>query len=371
MLAASFPAFIAPRFQVNDVLKTGVASVLGGRGSRTRSALVLLQVALALVLLIGSGLLQRVLAVHWGFNPERLLTLEMRLSESKYGTPSKHMQRPGGPILVISPSYFQTMGTAILAGRPFAPSDHAQAERVAIVNAAFARQFYPGGDALGKRIQWGANEEYTTIVGISADMRQRGRESKVDTELFLPAAQNPVRPVNLMIRTKTEPTAFAPAARMAVWATDKDQPIYSVASMNDLIRQSGANRRIETLLVSFLGMLATILAAIGIYGVVAETISQRTGEIGLRMALGARTGDILRMVLLRSLLLTLGGIAVGTGAGLYVVRYLQSLIFGVDLRDAVTFASAGGFLLFVALVAAYLPARRSASIDPAATLRSQ
>jgi putative ABC transport system permease protein len=422
LLAASFPAIIAPGFRVNDVLKTGVASVLSGRGSRVRSALVLVQVALALVLVIGSDLLlrslQRVLDVNWGFRPERLLTLQMKLPESKYDTPSKQaafveellahvkslpgvesaatssslpltgymgtatfrfegqpspppIQRPGGPILVISPSYFQTMGTAILAGRPFGPSDHAQTDRVAIVNAAFARQFYPGGDALGKRIQWGANEEYTTILGISADMRQTGRESKVDTELFLPEAQNPVRPVNLIIRTKTAPSMLASAARLAVWATDKDQAIYSVASMDDLIRKSSANRRIETLLVSFLGLLATTLAAIGIYGVVAETISQRTAEIGLRMALGARTGDILRMVLRRSLILTLGGIVVGTCASLYVVRYLQSLVFGVDLRDAVAFGSAGVFLLIVAMVAAYLPARRSVSIDPASTLRSQ
>jgi putative ABC transport system permease protein len=213
--------------------------------------------------------------------------------------------------------------------------------------------------------------EYTTIVGISTDMRQTGRESKVDTELFLPEAQNPVRAVNLIIRTKTEPSALASAARIAVWATDKDEAIYSLVSMDDLVRKSGTNRRIETLLLSFLGLLATGLAAIGIYGVVAETISQRTSEFGLRMALGARSGDILRMVLMRSLVLTLGGIVVGTGAGFYVVRYLQSLVFGIDLRDAVTFASDGGFLLVVALVAAYLPARRSASIDPAATLRSQ
>jgi predicted lysophospholipase L1 biosynthesis ABC-type transport system permease subunit len=237
------------------------------------------------------------------------------------------------------------------------------------VNATFAKRFYPGGDAIGERIQWGAMQEYTTIVGTTADMRQTGRESKVDTELFLPEMQNPVRSVNLIIRTKTEPSALASAARMAVWATDKDEAIYSLASMDDLIRKSGANRRVETLLLTFLGLLATALAAIGVYGVVAETISQRSSEIGLRMALGAQPGDILRMVLQRSLALTLAGIVMGTGAGFYLVRYLQSLLFGVDLRDGVTFWSAGGMLLVVALVAAYLPARRAARIDPVATLR--
>jgi putative ABC transport system permease protein len=189
--------------------------------------------------------------------------------------------------------------------------------------------------------------------------------------LFLPEAQNPVRAVNLIIRTKTEPAALASAARMAVWATDKDQAIYEVASRDDLIRRSGANRRIETLLLSFLGLLATSLAGIGIYGVVAETISHRTSEIGLRIALGARQADILRMVLVRRLVLTLAGIVVGTGAGWYLVRYLQSLIFRIDLLDALAFGSAGAFPLLIAIIAAYLPARRSASIDPAATLRSQ
>jgi predicted permease len=422
LLAGLLPAAIAPKLQINDVLKTGVTSVLGGRGSRMRSALVLVQVALALVLLIGSGLLlrslQRVLAVNWGFRPERLLTLQMRLPESKYDTSSKQaafveellarldglpgvesaatssslplmgymgtatlrfegqpapppIQRPGGPILIITPSYFQTMGTALLAGRHFMASDNAKAQRVAIVNATFAKRFYAGGDAIAKRIQWGAMQEYTTIVGITADMRQTGRESKVDTELFLPEMQNPVRSVNLIIRTKTEPSSLASAARMAVWATDKDEAIYSLASMDDLIRKSGANRRVETLLLTFLGLLATALAAIGIYGVVAETVSQRTSEIGLRMALGAQSGDILRMVLQRSLALALAGIVMGTGAGFYLVRYLQSLLFGVDLRDGVTFWSAGGMLLVVALVAAYLPARRAARIDPVATLRFQ
>jgi hypothetical protein len=263
------------------------------------------------------------------------------------------------------------MGTALLAGRHFTASDDAKGAPVAIVNSIFAKRFYPGGDAVGKRIQWGATQPYTTIVGITADIRQAGRELPADAQLFVPEMQNPARAVNLIIRTKVDPAALASAARLAVWATDKDEPIYSLRTMDDLIRRFGANRRVETLLLTFLGMLATVLAAIGIYGVVAETISQRTSEIGLRMALGAEPGDILRMVLQRSLALTLAGIVVGLGAGFYLVRYLQSLLFGIELRDGITFGSAGGMLLAVALVAAYLPARRAARIDPVATLRFQ
>jgi putative ABC transport system permease protein len=220
LLAGLLPAATAANIQLNEVLKSGAVSVMGGRGARARSVLVLVQVALALVLLMGSGLLlrslQRVLAVNWGFRPERLLAMQMTLPESRYDTPAKQgafvealLERVGGlpavesaatsnslpltgyngsgnvrfegqaapppnqqpsvPILKVSPAYFQTMGTALLAGRQFNASDNLKTEVVAIVNATFATRFYPGGDAVGKRIQWGAMQQYTTIVGVTAD----------------------------------------------------------------------------------------------------------------------------------------------------------------------------------------------------------
>jgi ABC-type lipoprotein release transport system permease subunit len=199
--------------------------------------------------------------------------------------------------------------------------------------------------------------------------RQTGRELAADPQLFLPEAQNAVRLVNLIVRTKTSPSILAPALRAAVWAVDKDQPIYEVATMDELIRRSGTNRRVETLLLISFGLLAMALAAIGIYGVVAESVNQRTREIGLRMALGAQAKDVLRIVLGRSLVLTLAGIMLGTGAGWYVVRYLQSLLFGIQPRDAVAFGGAGIVLLAVALAAGYNHARRAARIDPVAALR--
>jgi putative ABC transport system permease protein len=280
-------------------------------------------------------------------------------------------QQASVPILRVTPAYFQTMGTALLAGRQFNASDNPNTEPVAIVNATFAKRFYAGGEALGKRIQWGAMQQYTTIVGVTADIRQTGREAAADAQLFLPEMQNPVRSVNLIIRTKIDPVALAPAVRSAVWAVDNDEPIYGTESMDDLIRRSGANRRVETLLLTSFGLLAMALAAIGIYGVVSETVNQRSREIGLRMALGAQAGDVLRMVLRRSLALTLGGIVVGTAAGFYLVRYLQSLLFGIEPRDAVAAGTAGVLLLAVALVAGYLPARRAARIDPVVTLRCE
>jgi putative ABC transport system permease protein len=422
LLAGLLPATAAANVQLNEVLKSGALSVMGGRGARARSALVLVQVALALVLLMGSGLLlrslQRVLAVNWGFRPERLLTMQMTLPESRYATPAKQaafvealLGRVGGlpavesaatsnslplmgyngsgsvrfegqpapppnqqasvPILRVTPAYFQTMGTVLLAGRQFNASDNPNTEPVAIVNATFAKRFYPGGDALDMRIQWGAMQRYTTIVGVTADIRQTGREAAADAQLFLPEMQNPVRSVNLIIRTKIDPMALAPAVRSAVWEVDNDEPIYGTGSMDDLIHRSGANRRVETLLLTSFGLLAMALAAIGIYGVVSETVNQRTREIGLRMALGAQAGDVLRMVLQRSLALTLAGIVVGMAAGFYLVRYLQSLFFGIEPRDAVASGTAGVLLLAVALVAGYLPARRAARIDPVVTLRCE
>jgi putative ABC transport system permease protein len=422
VITGLIPALTAPRLELSEVLKSGSNAVMGGRGVRARSGLVVIQVALALVLLIGSGVLlrsmQRVLAVELGFRPDRLLTVAMRLPEQRYATTAKQRVfaesllervnalpgvaeaatassiplrgymgsatillegqpvppqalRPGAALLVVSPAYFRTMGTPILSGRPFDAADNGQSMPVAIVNSAFARKFFPAGDAVGRRITWGNTGTFTTIIGVAADMRQLGRESAVDTEFFLPVAQNPVRYVNLLVRARIDAASLASEVRSAVWAIDRDQPIFDIATMDDVIRRHGANRVTETFLLTAFGVLAMALAGIGIYGVIAELVSQRTREIGLRMALGARSGDLLRMLLRRCLLLTAGGLAIGAGMAFYLVRYLQSLVFGVEPRDGASFGGAGLLLLAVAVVAGYLPARRAARIDPAVTLRSE
>jgi putative ABC transport system permease protein len=224
---------------------------------------------------------------------------------------------------------------------------------------------------VGRRFLRGQSQRFTTIVGVTADMRQGGRESVVDTEVFVPVAQNPVRQVDLIVRARVDAASLAPSVRSAVWSVDKDQPIFAVSTMDDLIRRSAANRTLETLLLTCFGVLAMALAAIGIYGVVAETVGQRTREIGVRMALGAQSGDVLRMILGRCLVLAIGGVAVGAGAGFYLVRYLRTMVFGVEPRDAAAFAGAGLVLLAVVAIAGYLPARQAARIDPAVTLRCE
>ncbi len=387
-----------------------------------RSVLVIAQVALALVLLVGAGLLlrslQRVTAIAFGFRPDHVLTARMRLPASRYPSPLTQRQfieglldrvsalpgvesagitsglplagygnasavlfegqpappmpkRPFVPVMAVTPGYFHAMGIALLSGRGFDGRDTDQAPLAAVVNEAFVRRFYPGGGAVGKRIQCGGAPQFIAIAGIVENVRHAGREKETDPQIFVPQAQRPGSNLVLAIHTRNDPAGLAAAVRSAVWSIDKEEPVYSVKTMDDRISEAGVLRRVETLLLTAFGLLAMCLAAIGIYGVVSEAVNQRTREIGVRMALGADAADVVQMVMRRSLALSTVGIAAGVAASFYLTRFLQSLLFGVRASDAVTFATAGVVLMAVALLAGYLPARRAAHIDPAAVLRSE
>jgi putative ABC transport system permease protein len=422
LAAGLAPALFGPQLDLNDVLKSGALPVAGGRGTRVRSALVVTQVALALALLVGAGLLlrslERVLAVGYGFRAENLLTAQMRLPQSRYPSVAKRDQfieeltrrvralpgvesaavtsalpltdytqrgsvlfegrpapppgqRPQFPISIVTPDYFRVMGIPIVAGRGFDRGDLAHSQEVAIVNEAFARRFYPGERATGKRIRLYGGPNFTTIAGVVADVRHKGREVAADPQLFVPEVQFPNPIVGLVVRTKNDPLALIPAVRAAVCSVDKDQPIYDVQTMQARISEAGGRRRAQTLSLSAFGALALCLAAVGIYGMVSQAVNQRTREFGIRMALGAEAGDVVRMVMKRSMALAVTGIAIGFGAMLYLVRFLQSLIFGVKITDAAAFIAAAGALLGAALAAAYLPARRAVRIRPAEALRCE
>jgi putative ABC transport system permease protein len=421
LLPGLAPALLAPRLALNEALKSGALSVAGSLGSsRLRSVPVIAQVALALVLLVGAGLLlrslQRVSAIAFGFRPDHVLTA--RMSASRYPSPLKLRQfveallervralpgvesagitsglpltgygsaapiwfegqpappmpkRPMVPMMVVTPDYFHAMGIALLTGRGFDGRDTDQSPAAAVVNQAFVRRFYPGGGALGKRIQLEEATQFTTILGVVENVRHSGREKDADPQIFLPETQVTGPRLNLAIHTRNDPSALAAAVRSAVWSIDKEEPVYSVKTMEARISEAGVQRRVETLLLTAFGLLAMCLAAIGIYGVVSEAVNQRTREIGVRMALGAEAGDVVRMVMRRSLVLSAMGIAAGVGASFYFTRFLQSLLFGVKPTDAATFATAGAVLMAVALLAGYLPARRASHIDPAAVLRGE
>lgn len=420
LAAGLAPALAGPRAELNEILKRGALSVAGGHRARLRSALVMTQVALALALLVGAGLLlrslDRVLSVGLGFRAENLLTLQMRLPGSRYPTVARRDQfvdallgnvralpgvesaaatsalpltastnlasvlfegqpepppgqRPTVQLSVVTQDYFRAMGMSLVTGRFFNRGEVAGGPPVVIVNQAFARRFYPAGNATGKRIRLYGAAGYTTIAGVVADVRNKGREAASDPQLFVPAVSFPIPVVSLVVRTKNDPSALTSAVRDAVWSVDKEQPVYDVQTMQARVSEAGGHRRTQTLLLTVFGFLAMCLAAIGIYGVVSEAVNQRTREIGVRMALGAEAPDVVRMVMRRSLALALAGIAIGLGASLYLTRFIQSLLFGVKATDALAFAGAGAALLGVALLAGYLPARRASRIDPALVLR--
>ena len=426
LLMALAPALFAPRLQLNQVLKSGSLGVMGGHRNWVRPTLVATQMALALVLLLGSGLLLRslasVLAVDPGFRPAKLLTARLQLSDSRYRSDAQQrafvndvldranalpgvesaatsnsipLTNPslgasvrlegepvpprgnitrGSAIMSVTPQYFRTMGMRLLRGRVFNGQERDGGPLVVVLNAFAARTFFGTEDVVGKQIQsleLSDSKPWWTIVGVVDNVLTQGPEAKVETELFVPESQLISRRVHLVLRTHGDPLALAQGLRAAVWSLDKDMPVTHLETMEAMIARKGAGRRAQTALLSAFALLALCLAAVGIYGVVSEAVNRRTREIGLRMALGARAGDVMRMVMRRSFLLALAGIATGTAAGAYLTRYLASQLFGVQPGDPATFAGAALLLLAVALLAGYLPARRAVRIDPVAALRCE
>jgi putative ABC transport system permease protein len=270
------------------------------------------------------------------------------------------------------------MGIPLLSGRQFDGRDNENAPPVVIVNRSFAKRFFASEDVIGKRIRFGPSPDWATIVAVAGDVRHGGREREAEPELFVPAPQMPSPPqrvgshrVSLVVRTKADPSSLAASLRSAVWAIDKDLPVYDIATMEERLWRSGEARTAQTLLLASFAFLAMCLAAIGIYGVVSESVHQRTGEIGLRMALGAEGRDVRRMIMRRSLALAIAGIGAGSVTALWLLRYLQSLLYRIEPTDTTTFVGVGFALLLVALLAGYLPARRASRIDPLVALRCE
>jgi predicted permease len=392
------------------------------RRVRVESVLVVSQVAVSLVLLFAAGLMLRsVLAlqrVDAGFDPQNVLTMRVTLSRDDYTTPESRRSfatrllarvdgepgvvssamagtyplNEGQPFTVsfrvegrdvgddealpraeprfVSPGYFRTIGAPLLRGRTFTGADHADAPRVAVVNQSMARHTWGAEDPVGKRITFDDGETWTTVVGVVGDVKQWGLDREAADEVYGPIDQSPLLGGNLLIRTAADPTRMIRSARELVREIDPNAPVDKVRTLAQVREESMAAPRLTTTLLGLFAALALVLAGTGIGGVVAFSVSRRTQEFGIRMALGARRADVLRMVLWQGMALALVGLAIGAGAALAMSRFMAGLVFGVEAGDPVTLAAVSLALAAVAVAACLAPARRTTAIDPMRVLRS-
>ena len=399
----------------------GRGSAGGGRARRMRSSLVVTEIALAAVLLIAAGLLlrsfTRLLKVPEGFNPDHVLAMQMSLPEARYPQPGDRVNflkntlarihsltgivgasavsrlplnpgnsnrsveiegrtpPPSGDVapdyLVVTSDYFQTLGVSLVAGRPFTDRDDASAAPVVIVSEATARHFWPGQDVIGKHLRGVRVDEKTwcQVVGVVGDIKQHRLEQASKLAVYVPFSQDPWAFFALVVRTKLEPTSAASSIEAAIHAVDPDEPIYNVRSMRDVEAASLSPQRLQIALIGLFAALALVLACMGIYGVMAYSVQQRTNEIGVRMALGAQTANVLSLVLGEGLRLAILGAAIGLAGSFFAARLLSGMLFGVAPSDPLTFTSVAVVLVAVAMVACYIPARRATRVDPLVALR--
>jgi putative ABC transport system permease protein len=419
------PAFHATRANLHHGVKQGTRR-LAGSSRITRASLVISEVALAIVLLVGSGLLlrssARVFAVKPGFDPAGLLTMQIqaggthlnndtlvrafydRALENVRGVPGvesaaltnqlpmsgdydgqgTHIQAhpaanpaddPGPFRYGVSPGYIEAMRIPLLRGRSFTAADKTGQPRVALVNEGFANKYWPGEDALGQRISLDdpVKGPWLEVVGIVGDVKQLSLSSTKIDGVYIPESQWSFADaaMSLVVRTKGDPAALVPAIQHAVWAVDKDQPIVRVAMASQLVAQSEAQRRFALILFEAFALVALALAAAGIYGVLAGTVTERVREIGVRAALGASRANILGMIVRQGLGLTALGACIGIVAALGLSHLLTSLLFGVSALDPATYAGVTAVLAVVALGACLVPALRAARVDPMETLRAE
>ncbi|HEU4769340.1 MAG TPA: FtsX-like permease family protein, partial [Pyrinomonadaceae bacterium] len=277
----------------------------------------------------------------------------------------------------IGPDYFVTIGARMLKGRQFTPQDDQDHPGVVIVNEAFVRHYFPNEEPLGRRLKLSApariwrNERFTSfeIVGVVRDVKSAGLNADTEPTYYVPATQAPLQDMMMVVRTTTEPTSIVPALRQAVWSIDPNQPISDVQTMEQVVSDNIAQPRLNMVLMGLFGGLALVLAAVGIYGLLSYAVTQRTQEMGIRMALGAQVSDVMGLVLKQGMILALIGEAIGVAGAFALTRLIRGLLFGVTPTDTGIFAAVVGVLTAIALLACYLPARRATKVDPLKALR--
>jgi putative ABC transport system permease protein len=414
------PTLKASKPDLHEALKEGSrGSTEGIRRNRLRSLLVIAEVALSLVLLIGAGLLMqsfvRLQHVNLGFNPQRLLTLRIQLPQSKYAEnhqksaffdevirrveqlpgveavgatlglpPNGYVRAPflveGGEALppgerpitswdVINEEYFKAMQIPLLQGRLFNAHDIADSQGVVIINQTLAQRYFPGDDPVGKHLTVGRVPQPFEIVGVVGNVQNTGLDAAPGPHAYTPYRQRPWSAISLVVRTTSEPLALTGEVRAQVLSVDKDQPITAVQTMEQILADNVSQPRLTMLLLGIFAAVAMTLAGVGIYGVMSYSITQRTHEIGIRMALGASRGDVLKLVVGQGMALALAGIGIGLAAAFALTRLMAGLLFGVGATDPLTFAATALILTGVALVACFVPARRATQVDPMVALR--
>ncbi len=274
----------------------------------------------------------------------------------------------------VSPGYIRTLGVPLLRGRDFTEQDNENSERVGLINARLAHQFWPNEDRVGKRFMFGrphpeSPAKWITIVGVVGDTKLYGLANPSRLEVYVPFSQSVPHHMNLLVRSGVEPASLTSQIRAAVASIDKDQPILGISTMEQMVTDSVSTRRITLILLGLFSGLALVLVVVGVYGVISYAVTQRTREIGIRMALGAERSEVLKMVVGNSLKLTLVGVGLGIVGALALTHFLASLLYNVKPTDLLTFVAASFALTAVALLASYIPARRAAKVDPMVALR--
>jgi putative ABC transport system permease protein len=415
------PALQASSPNLNETLKEGGRGTTGGH-HRVRGSLVIIEIALALMLLVCSGLMIRsfirLQQVNPGFNPNNALALNISLPGRKYPTEDQYsgffaqliekisalpgviavgasqslpiqgdylvgfniQGRPPDPpgedkstnYYAVTPDYFKAMGIPLLRGRLFTEQDGKNAPRVAVINETMARTYFSDEDPIGKGINLSQGQEgFREIIGIVGDVKQYGLAQPTTLQTYEPYLQMPFSSVTLVVRTESHPAALSGPIRTQVLALDKEQPVSRIRTLDQIISGSVQQQRFTMLLLGIFAAVALILAAVGLYGVMSYAVTQRTHEIGIRMALGANTGNVLRLVVGHGMLLALIGVAIGLGGAFAFTRVMSKLLFAVSTTDPLTFAGISVLLTGVALVACLVPARRATKVDPMVALRHE
>ncbi len=418
------PALHSSKTELTESLKEGGrGSGEGARRNRIRGVLVVSELAIAVVLLVGAGLLiqslWRLRQVSPGFESQNLLTFVVGIPEVKYptekqdqfyrelvarlqslpgvrsagaviplplsndlfrisfeteGRPVAKGDQPSADFFLISDDYFKTLGVPVLKGREFTQRDGEKAPGVVIVNQAFVQKFFPNEDPIGKRIKPGIatgenKPDWREIVGVVADVRNRNLSSELRPGYFVPQAQVPFNQMTMVVRTTNDPHTLITAVQNEVHAMDKEVPVFNIKTMDEYIAATVAAPRFNATLLVIFAAVALVLTIVGLYGVMSYAVAQRTNEIGIRMALGAQTGDVLRLIVSQGFKLVLLGLGIGLAGAFALMSVISSLLFGVTTKDPLTFGAAAVLLGCVALLACYIPARRATRLDPLNALR--